>query len=202
MTNKRLYYARMHKRFYKSSRHNMYKSILENIPHDFKPDLIMSISDDERGGGPIVDHFKNSQIHDARFPEYDICNLWNVEDNTYECIVCDQVLEHVKNPFNAVNEMRRVLKPEGLLFLTTVFMYPIHSHPSDYWRFTPDALELLCEDFSKIVICDGWGNSDIIKIITDRREKKLGIPKVEEVSDLMEINNPESPLTTWIIAEK
>lgn len=193
-----------HPRYFKSSRHNMYKDIISNIPEGFDPEILMSVSDDNGGGGPIVDCFPNSKLVNARFPEYDICNLHQVKDDTYDCIVCDQVLEHVENPFDAVKELHRVLKSGGILFLTTVFMYPIHEHPKDYWRFSPDGLENLCKNFSETITCCGWGNQSVVKILCDRRSQKLGVPRITDpqIVPLLKKNNKETPIVTWIIVRK
>lgn len=64
-------------------------------------------------------------------------------DNSYEVILCSEVLEHIPDPPKAISEMYRVLAPGGLLILTTRFVYPVHDAPGDYWRFTPYALRYL-----------------------------------------------------------
>ena len=58
-------------------------------------------------------------------------------------------LEHVEYPRRAMDELHRVLKPEGLLILTTVFRFQIHSRP-DYWRFTPKGLLSLLTPFEAV----------------------------------------------------
>ncbi len=57
-------------------------------------------------------------------------------------------LEHIPNPRRAMEEIRRVLRPEGLLILTTVMNFRIHRTPKDYWRFAPDGIELLLNRFT------------------------------------------------------
>ncbi|WP_299337314.1 class I SAM-dependent methyltransferase [uncultured Psychroserpens sp.] len=42
----------------------------------------------------------------------DICNL-PFEDNSYDIILCNHVLEHIPNDTKAMHELYRVLKPEG-----------------------------------------------------------------------------------------
>lgn len=188
-----------HFRFFKATRHNMYKDIIDHIPEGFDPANILFVSSDY----PLVELFWNSKKKVVKYPEYDVCNLHQIEDNQYECVICDQVIEHVENPFDAVNEMYRVLKPDGVMILTTVFMYPIHEWPKDYWRFAPDGLRKLCEKF-QVIHCDGWGNQEMVKLIADLREKGKSVPHIKdkEVSGLLDISNPETPLTTWIIARK
>ena len=37
------------------------------------------------------------------------------EDNSFDAVTCQTVLIHIENPLNALREMRRVLKPGGIL---------------------------------------------------------------------------------------
>ena len=57
-------------------------------------------------------------------------------DSSFEFILCTEVLEHLHTPTQAISEMQRVLKPEGVLVLTTRFVYPVHDAPHDYYRYT------------------------------------------------------------------
>jgi SAM-dependent methyltransferase len=61
-------------------------------------------------------------------------------------------LEHLPYPQKAIDEIHRVLRPNGLLILTTVMHFKIHRAPKDYWRFTPDGIEFLLSRF-KILDC-------------------------------------------------
>jgi ubiquinone/menaquinone biosynthesis C-methylase UbiE len=53
----------------------------------------------------------------ARFTRLDIHNI-PFGDNTFDCVVCTEVLEHTLSPFRALNEMHRVLKPNGSLVIS------------------------------------------------------------------------------------
>ncbi len=44
----------------------------------------------------------------------------NVEDSVYDFAVAAELIEHVPNPQDALREIARLVKPDGLLFLTTV----------------------------------------------------------------------------------
>lgn len=41
------------------------------------------------------------------------------EDGTFDAIVCSEVIEHVGEPETMLREIRRLLKPDGILILTT-----------------------------------------------------------------------------------
>lgn len=63
-------------------------------------------------------------------------------DESFDFILCTEVLEHTQQPFQVLRELARVLKPGGHLFLSVPFIYPIHESPNDYWRFTTHGLAL------------------------------------------------------------
>lgn len=69
------------------------------------------------------------------------------EDNSIGSILIMETLEHVQNCFNALDEIYRVLKINGILVMSSAMNYVIHNHPSDYWRFTPAAFTLLLDKF-------------------------------------------------------
>lgn len=69
-------------------------------------------------------------------------------------ILAVSTLEHVPRFWRAFEEMHRVLRPEGALLLVCPFYFHLHAHPHDYWRFTPDALELLLKPYPSKII--GW----------------------------------------------
>lgn len=56
-------------------------------------------------------------------------------------VICADVLEHVPEPGRLLEEIRRVLRPGGRLFVSVPFMYPYHLHPGDYYRFTEMGME-------------------------------------------------------------
>jgi SAM-dependent methyltransferase len=66
-----------------------------------------------------------------------------IEDNKYDTAILISVLEHLLEPQNALNEIARILKPNGYLLLTTVWVYPYHEAPGDYFRYNDKALEYL-----------------------------------------------------------
>ena len=75
----------------------------------------------------------------------DITNCPQIPDNSYDLIVSLDVFEHINAPWLAANEIKRILKPNGITYHTTLFSWRYHPCPIDYWRFTPKALEFIFE---------------------------------------------------------
>ena len=71
-------------------------------------------------------------------------------------IVCLSVLEHVNNPFLVFRAIYKILKKRGLFILSTVFEFPYHPSPGDYWRFSPEALRHLALATGFTVIECDW----------------------------------------------
>jgi SAM-dependent methyltransferase len=79
----------------------------------------------------------------------DICT-YNpfLPDNKYDYVVCTEVLEHTLQPFAAIQEIRRILKYGGFLFLSVPFNFRIHGPLPDCWRFTEHGLRALLQNFT------------------------------------------------------
>lgn len=58
------------------------------------------------------------------------------QDATFDAVFAIAVLEHVADPFRTVSEIRRVLKPGGLVYSVTPFMQQVHMGRYDFTRFT------------------------------------------------------------------
>ena len=58
----------------------------------------------------------------------DITNI-PVEDNSFDYILCTEVLEHIFNPENATSELIRILKPKGSILFTMPFACLPHQKP-------------------------------------------------------------------------
>ena len=68
-------------------------------------------------------------------------------DDSVGAVVCVEVLEHVHDPLRAVEEIHRVLRPGGVAVLTSVMFMPVHAHPWDFWRFTPEGFHHVMSPF-------------------------------------------------------
>ena len=74
----------------------------------------------------------------------------------YDAIIALAILEHVYNPFLAVENLYKLLNANGQLFLYVPFLYRYHAPDDlqfqDYFRFSRDAIAILLHEFSAITI--------------------------------------------------
>lgn len=66
-------------------------------------------------------------------------------DSTFDAVLSLNVLEHVKDPFQAAREIMRVLKPGGEVFVVAPFLQPLHGYPHHYYNMTAQGLMNLFE---------------------------------------------------------
>lgn len=65
------------------------------------------------------------------------------DDNYFDAVIAVSVWEHLARPWIAAEAVHRVLKPNGLVYVATHQTFPIHGYPSDYFRFTTEAMKIL-----------------------------------------------------------
>lgn len=71
----------------------------------------------------------------------------------FDIVFCLETMEHVKNPFIAMDEIKSVLKPGGLLIASTPFRHKLHGEEyGDYWRITRQGWKELLSGFKDIQI--------------------------------------------------
>lgn len=68
------------------------------------------------------------------------------KNSTFDIVLSTEVMEHVSDPKLFLDEIHRVLKPNGHLVLTTPFLDPIHEDPYDYYRYTIYGLRYLLKE--------------------------------------------------------
>jgi SAM-dependent methyltransferase len=80
-----------------------------------------------------------------------------IPSNSFDTIIMIETLEHLYNPFKAIEQAHRILKQGGYVIATTPFIYPYHGEPHDYYRYTKYGLMEIFKKFQKIKITE-YGN--------------------------------------------
>lgn len=75
-----------------------------------------------------------------------------VATDSADLVISGQMLEHCEYPWLAVQEMARILSPEGYLILIAPSAGPIHRYPVDCYRFYPDAYRALARLAGCVVV--------------------------------------------------
>jgi SAM-dependent methyltransferase len=96
------------------------------------------------------------------YPAFDICAPLELGER-FDVVICEQVIEHVVDPWAAARNLRGLCAPGGHVVVSTPFLIRVHELPQygmpDYWRFTPRGLRVLLESAGLTVDEVGsWGN--------------------------------------------
>lgn len=119
------------------------------LPRRCLLELVANLSDDAVGvnvgaGQTTLGRLVNLELADG--PNVHIVG-YGLElpfrDESVDLIVAQEVLEHVPKFWLFVDEIRRVLKPNGRFFCQVPFQIGFHPGPVDLWRFSKQGLESL-----------------------------------------------------------
>jgi len=84
-----------------------------------------------------------------------ICDAHDIpfKDKTFDGVITQVILEHVVDPYRCVEEIHRILRPNGIVYAETAFMQQVHGGKYDFTRFTHLGHRRLFRRFDEI--CSG-----------------------------------------------
>ncbi|CAM8630830.1 AdoMet_MTases domain containing protein [Comamonadaceae bacterium] len=106
--------------------------------HQGSDTLVLSV-----GGGPTRHRPNEITLNIEAFVNVDVVGDAHdipLHDNSVDTVICNAVLEHVRDPYKVASELMRVLKPGGMLYVEMPFLFFFHGYPNDYTRFTREGL--------------------------------------------------------------
>ena len=128
------------------------------------------------------------------FPEFDLCEPPSPLPALFDLVICEQVLEHVRNPLAATRTLRELCRPGGHVLVATPFLVALHDYPGDYWRFTPDGLALLLRSQGlEPLWVRSWGNRSVVRANFDGWVSRLPWENLR--------NEPRLPAVVWSLAQ-
>lgn len=85
---------------------------------------------------------------------------WRHLHNKYDLVLCEQVLEHVKNPAIAVKNLALLLRPGGHLHVSVPAINNIHGMPNYFYAgFPPQTLSYFCDQAGLCVVeASSWAS--------------------------------------------
>jgi len=156
-----------------------YRKMFGERVKDFKDKLQVGVRGAKIGPEWVaIDLYDKSELIDYN---YDLQDL-PFNDESFDCIVCNAILEHVREVELAIYEMYRVLRPGGQIWVEVPFLQAYHAHPHDFWRCTLPGIRRWFVDFDEVQagIFEGFAHEaqvlfDIfahdVKIPSDEAEK-------------------------------
>jgi SAM-dependent methyltransferase len=73
-------------------------------------------------------------------------------DCSFDIVLSNQVLEHVRKPWFWIPELYRLCKRGGVMIIATPWMFKLHRKPNDFWRVTYYGMRLIFEELGMIQI--------------------------------------------------
>lgn len=89
--------------------------------------------------GPGVDQIQD--LHQLRLP-----------DQSIGTALLFDTIEHVREPWRALDEVWRCLAPGGIVLMTSVWYFPVHAFPDDYFRFTASGFRSLLQRYDSVFV--------------------------------------------------
>jgi len=182
----------------KATRYQLVKEMVKWLKKEKRFGDVLEVSGNDRW----TDYFdkSTSTFTVGKYPNVD-CHDLPYDDAMFDWVFFSMVLEHARKPWLCVQEAHRVLRSGGYIVILVPAWYPIHPEDgkyADYWRFLPDALVSLVDDFSSIEFEGNWGTREFMKYYLDKgpNAAKGAHELAKKRADI------GFPLMTWIVARK
>jgi len=134
------------------------------------------------------------------YPGHDLHTISKNFKEEFDFFVFNHTLEHLYNPFQAVSEIFKIVKPGGYVFTSVPTMNIPHGIPFHYNGFTPMGLAMLFKTAGfEVVEMGQWGNYEYIQKLWGTH----GWPGYRDLQrDGVIVNEEANVCQCWILAKK
>ena len=175
----------------------MYSSLKEQLAG-----LGLSGSGVEFGGsnGIIQSYCPGVSWETRGYPPFNVLDSssW---DKEWDVVVLDQILEHVERPWEVFDHIGRTCKTA---IITVPFLIGVHPCPTDYWRMTPQAIEMLASPHFSKIDTRSWGNTEVNFLHSEYDITGVMMANTEERvwREGLESNDEYKPFVIWAVLSK
>lgn len=122
---------------------------------------------------PVIDELKK-KYPTATFVNGNIPPLAAFAENSFDCVVSFQVIEHIQNDVAYLKEIHRVLKPDGFALITTPNRpLSLSRNPWHIREYTADELTNLAKGIFSKAVMKGIGGNDKVMQYYERNKKSV-----------------------------
>lgn len=117
----------------------------------------------------------------------EICNIHNLTKRfgykSFDIVVCTEVIEHIKDWRNAINQLKSILKIDGILYLTSRSKgFGKHDFPNDYWRYEIEDIEKIFSNWEIKVLEKDQFRYDHFGFFLKAIKKDLGLINLNDIA--------------------
>lgn len=111
-------------------------------------------------------------------------------DKIFDLVLCEAVVEHLRQPWVAVEEFYRVLRSGGYIYADVAFMQPIHAYPNHYFNMTRNGVRVLFEKFEEVDsgVQEYQMPSYTLTFVLSRYVRCL-VPKLDKCAENVEVHD-------------
>ena len=107
-----------------------------------------------------LDHYETAREWYRTIPNlYGDAMHLPIGDRSCDAVLLLDVLEHIEDTNQLLQQVHRILKAGGLLIITVPFLYPLHDEPRDFVRFTSYGFQQLADRHEYVIErCEAVGS--------------------------------------------
>jgi SAM-dependent methyltransferase len=118
-----------------------------------------------------------------------------ISARSYDCVLLPNTLPHFRDLDGGVSQVRRILRPGGVLLASAAGIIPLTGDVPDYWRLSPDGWRECLRRIWPDAHLEVNGHGNCLAAVA----AQLGLA-VEELSDAeLAVHDPRFPILTTIL---